>query len=112
MEQARASRAVAGLVEKALVERAPHALDGRRATVRATTRGCKVYEALFPRLAAVNTRLLAALDDKELKIFERCLDKPTRQASCILTDSAVTAPKADRRRGGSRRVWGTHESEM
>ncbi|QJW83236.1 hypothetical protein HK414_00085 [Ramlibacter terrae] len=47
--------------------------------------------------------MLAVLDAKELAVFERALDKLTEAAERIAATRPVDA-KADRRRGGARRV--------
>jgi DNA-binding MarR family transcriptional regulator len=110
VEQARASRALADLVEKGLAVRTADPADARRAVVRVTPKGRRLYAALLPRLAAVNTHLLSVLDDDELATFERCLAKLCAHAARVLDALPASAPKADRRRGGSRRVWHVRES--
>jgi len=105
VEQARASRALTSLADKRLVSRQVDALDARRATVAATAAGVRLYRRLFPRLAQINVRLLDVLDDKELASFEACLDKLTRNAAGVLAAAGHGGPKAERRNGGSRRIW-------
>jgi DNA-binding MarR family transcriptional regulator len=105
LEQGRVSRTLRSLLEKDLVRRAADHDDGRRATVCATAAGRELYAQLFPKLAHVNVTLLAALTDEELGGFERCLSKLTQHALQLQAQVSVTTPKADRRRGGSRRVW-------
>ncbi|MBK0392701.1 MarR family winged helix-turn-helix transcriptional regulator [Ramlibacter algicola] len=105
MERARASRTLASLVEKHLVTRSADSGDGRRATVCATAEGRLLYARLFPLLTEVNVRLLSVLEDGELQVFEHCLDKLTANARQVLRNLPADAPKADRRSGGSKRVW-------
>lgn len=105
VERARASRALSSLAAKRLVVRLSQPADGRRATVRATADGVRLYRRLFPRLAEVNVRLLAALDDQELDALEECLRKLTATAERILGDPPPSELKTPRRLGGSRRVW-------
>ena len=105
VERARASRALSSLAEKRLIVRLAHPTDMRRATVRATGDGVRLYRRLFPRLAEVNVRLLAALDDQELDALECCLRKLTANAERILSDRPRSNQKTPRRLGGSRRVW-------
>ena len=104
LEQARASRTLTLLAAKGLIARERDARDARRALVRATAKGEQLYAQLFPRLARVNERLVSVLDDAELAVFERCVAKLTAHAQHVL-DEGTASPKADRRRGGSRRVW-------
>lgn len=105
MDQARASRTLASLVDKRLVHRTTDSKDRRRASVAATAAGIALYARLFPRLAEVNARLVSVLTDDELATFEACLEKLTAQAMKVLLGSPASHAKADRRQGGSRRVW-------
>jgi DNA-binding MarR family transcriptional regulator len=105
MDQARASKAVASLVHKKLAAKQPDAADRRRCALSATTAGKTLYAQLFPQLAEINRRLASVLDDDELQVFERCLRKLTDHARQLSVDGAGVSVKADRRLGGSRRVW-------
>lgn len=105
VEQARASRALAALVEKKLARREVDPLDHRRATLRATEAGAALYRELFPQLAAINRRLASALDAHELEVLDRCLDKLTARAREVLAEGGGVSARADRRRGGARKVW-------
>jgi DNA-binding MarR family transcriptional regulator len=105
LDQARASKAVTCLVEKKLAAKERDPADQRRSTLSATAAGNTLYAQLFPQLAAINRRLASVLDDTELAVFESCLRKLTQHARDLLQEGAGVAVRADRRHGGSRRVW-------
>jgi hypothetical protein len=105
-----ASRQIGVLVGKRLVQRIAAAPGHARHEVRATAAGQCLYADLFPQLAAINRRLMAALDTDEALVLERLLDKLWDRARAIREQDAGTEPdqpRADRRHGGSRRRWET-----
>ncbi|MEO6409477.1 MAG: MarR family transcriptional regulator [Burkholderiaceae bacterium] len=103
LERAVVSRRVTALVDKRLVERTRSSTDARRAEVRANMSGQRLYSELFPRLAAINRRLMAGLDPAEALALERALDKLTTRARQIQREGDGVEARADRRHGGSRR---------
>lgn len=105
LEPARVSQTVTRLVQKGLVERVELPSDRRRATLRATPAGVELYTALFPQLAQINRRLMAALDGEESAMLERCLDKLTRRAREIHDQGGGVEARANRHLGGSQRFW-------
>jgi DNA-binding MarR family transcriptional regulator len=106
VEAGRVSRTVASLCDKRLVARSPDPVDGRRATLRATPEGVDLYAHVFPCLAAINTRLVSVLDQHELEVLDRCLDKLTDQARAVLASGGGGVDvRPDRRHGGSRQTW-------
>ena len=88
-----------------LVERHAAGTDRRRAIVAATPSGRRLYESLWPELAAINRRLMSALDDDEAEVLDRCLRKLTDLAQAIHDDGGGVDVRTDRRLGGSRRFW-------
>jgi DNA-binding MarR family transcriptional regulator len=106
-ERAIVSRHVTALVAKALVQRIEQAGDRRRAELVATPAGQNLYRAIFPRLAQINRRLMAALDANEAALFEQLLDKLTARARQIRDEGGDDEARADRRHGGSRRFLQT-----
>jgi DNA-binding MarR family transcriptional regulator len=106
MNQARVSRLLTDVMAKGLIERIEHDDDRRRATVCVTAAGKRLYTELFPLLAAINRRIMAVLDESEALILERCLRKLTDRAQTILDEGGGVDVRADRRRGGSRRIRG------
>jgi DNA-binding MarR family transcriptional regulator len=104
-ERAIVSRQVTGLVAKGLVQRIERPGDRRRAELVATPAGRHLYGALFPQLAQINRRLMAALDATESAMLERLLDKLTERALLIHHEDNGDEARADRRHGGSRRFF-------
>lgn len=104
-EQARVSKLLTEIMGKGLVERIEDDGDRRRATVRVSAAGRKLYAELFPQLAAINRRIMAALDESEALVLEECLRKLTERAQAIYDEGGGVDVRADRRHGGSRRVW-------
>lgn len=104
-DRARTSRVVAALVEKGLVARRAHRTDKRRAMLAITEAGNALYAELFPRLAAINERLMAVLDDHEAALLQEFLERLSDQAVCIQREGDGVNERADRRRGGARAVW-------
>jgi DNA-binding MarR family transcriptional regulator len=102
----RVSQALRRLVAKKLVERQVLPGDRRRATVGASDEGRRLHAMLWPELAAINRRLMAALDGEEAATLDRCLAKLTALAQRIYDEGGGVDVRADRRLGGSRRFWG------
>lgn len=104
LDRSRTSKGLVSLLAKGLVERQPHPADGRRATVALTTAGRELYSRIFPRVRKVNTDLLAVLSNDEVQTLAQLLAR--LQARAFEIDRAGhTAKSADRRGGGSLRVW-------
>lgn len=106
LERARVSRHITGLVEKKLIARLGVPKDGRRAVVELTARGLNLYAELFPKSVALNNMVLQALVPAELEAFDKALARLTEAADKISQSNPIKE-KADRRRGGSRRISGT-----
>ncbi|HEX2543169.1 MAG TPA: MarR family transcriptional regulator [Caldimonas sp.] len=104
-EAGRVSAALRRLTAKKLVERHVLADDRRRVVVGASAEGRRLHALLWPELAAINRRLMAALDADEAETLDRCLDKLTATAQRIYDEGGGVDVRADRRLGGSRRFW-------
>ena len=105
IDPGRVSLTLRRLAAKALVERRAAGADRRRAIVAATPSGHCLYESLWPELAAINRRLMSALDDDEAEMLDRCLSKLTSLAQRIHDEGGGVDVRTDRRLGGSRRFW-------
>ena len=105
IEFARVSRTVKSLSAKRLVERVTSSSDRRRALLAATQKGKLLYTELMPQLAAINSRLMAVLDDGEALLLEQFLARLTAQAEAIHAAGDGVAVKTGRHLGGSRRIW-------
>ncbi len=102
VDQARVSRAIGNLVAKGLACRQPLP-QGSRQLLDLTSAGHELYEALFPRLAAINQRIMAVLDEGEALLLEVLLQRLTTQAREILKQGGGVDVRTNRRLGGSRR---------
>lgn len=105
IEAGRVSLIVSRLARKGLIERVAGDRDRRRAVLRATAAGRKLYAELFPELAAINRRLVSVLDAEEVAVLDRCLAKLTAHAQQIYQAGGGVDAKAERRLGGAGRVW-------
>lgn len=103
LDRPRTSRAIGTLVAKGLVERVPQPGDHRRASVALTADGRRLFDEVFPQVAAINAEMVAALDDGLEQALDEALARLTRQAE-RLNAERVQDVRADRRAGGSRRV--------
>lgn len=103
LDRPRASRGIAVLAAKRLVQRAVEPGDARRARVTLTKAGRRLYDELFPQIAALNASVMAAIDDDAVRALDDALARLTGQAE-RLNAEVVRDVRADRRAGGSRRV--------
>ena len=101
----RASRVVASLAAKGLVVRTADGADRRRAMLAISPSGRALYRAILPKLRKINERLMSVLTEEEARLLEDYLCRLTEHAQRILGDGGGVAERADRRKGGSRRVW-------
>jgi DNA-binding MarR family transcriptional regulator len=103
LDRARTSRSIGVLVGKQLVQRVPLPSDPRRARVSLTPAGQKLYEELFPQIAAINTQLLSALDDATVDALATAIERLHAKAQ-ELNLALVTDVSTGRWQGGTRRV--------
>lgn len=105
LDRPRTSRALASLRSKGLVEREATRGDGRRATIRLTDAGRQLHDRVFPEVAAINARLVEALDDAAVQALDHALTRLTEHAE-QLNRAVVQDVRADRHAGGRRRRLG------
>ncbi|TFZ03928.1 MarR family winged helix-turn-helix transcriptional regulator [Ramlibacter humi] len=105
LDRARTSRAITSLVAKRLVRREAGPGDRRQVRLSLTPAGQSLHDELFPQVAAVNRDLLAVLDEGEAAALQAALDRLQSRAD-ELHQAAAALPKADRRRGRTRRALG------
>ncbi len=74
LEKAYASRLVARLAARGLLERAPNPADQRSTLLRATAEGERLRGAIYAAAAARNARLMAALPEARRAAFLEDLD--------------------------------------
>lgn len=103
LDRARTSRAIANLVQKGLVQRVAEADDSRRAVVSIRPPGQALYQKVFPVVARLNAQLVEVLDDNELRVLDRALERLTAHARDVNKRVAAEI-KTMRRAGGTRRI--------
>jgi DNA-binding MarR family transcriptional regulator len=103
LDRARTSRSIGMLVSKQLVQRVALPSDPRRAQVSLTEAGRKLYDEVFPQIAAMNTQLLSVLDEATVEVLATAIERLHTKAQ-ELNLSLAGDIKARRRQGGSRRM--------
>ena len=103
LDRARTSRSIGVLVGKQLVQRTPLPSDPRRARVSLTQAGQRLYEEVFPQIAAINTQLLSTLDDATVDALATAIERLHAKAQ-ELNLALVTDVSTGRWQGGTRRV--------
>ena len=83
MDKVAVSRAVSGLMQAGLVERATDSSDRRRSSLRLSPRGRTVHARIVPLALAFQDRLYAALSDDERRTFDDLSDKLLARARTI-----------------------------
>jgi hypothetical protein len=71
--------------------------------VALTAAGHRLYDKLFPQIAAINAAVLACLDDDTVRSLDAALSRLTNEAERLNLEVQRDV-RADRRAGGSRRV--------
>ena len=75
MDKVAVSRAVARLLERALIQREIHGDDRRRSVLTLTEAGHSVYDEVAPMALACERRLLDPLSEDERVLLARLIDK-------------------------------------
>jgi len=100
LDRVRTSRALQGLLAKALVRTERDARDGRKVWVSLTEAGQALYAQVFPRVAQINVELGAVLAPEELSVLWRSLDRLEAQGRCLLQQGRAPGKANRSRRGG------------
>ena len=75
LDKVQVSRAVAGLIEKKLLERSADNIDRRNSILNLTIEGWKVYDQIAPEAVAFEARLKDSLDEREAAELDTLLSK-------------------------------------
>jgi DNA-binding MarR family transcriptional regulator len=75
MDKAKVSRAVATLLERGLIERAPHETDQRLIQLTLSKAGRRVYEAIIPRARAIEAQVTKGLSKADIAYLHKALDR-------------------------------------
>ena len=81
LDKVQVSRAVAGLIEKKLLERSADNIDRRNSILNLTIEGWKVYDQIAPEAIAFEARLKDSLDEREAALLDTLLSKLTDKAT-------------------------------
>jgi len=83
MDKVAVSRAVAGLMQRGLVERVTDRSDRRRASLRLSPRGKAMHARIVPLALAYEARLCEALSAEERKTFNNLVDRLFARAEAL-----------------------------
>jgi DNA-binding MarR family transcriptional regulator len=83
MDKVAVSRAVAGLMNQGLVERATDKADRRRASLRLSTKGRAMHAKIVPIALDYEARLYMALSAEERKAFDTLSDRLFARAEAL-----------------------------
>ncbi|WP_421998014.1 MarR family winged helix-turn-helix transcriptional regulator [Reyranella sp.] len=83
MDKVAVSRAVAGLEERGLVERATDRTDRRRASLRLSARGQAMYARIVPLALDYEGRLAEALSDEDRRSLDAAIDRLMARARTL-----------------------------
>lgn len=75
MDKAKVSRAVASLLKRGLIERAPHVTDQRLIRLTLSKAGRGIYEAIIPRARAIEADVTKGLSKADIVHLHRVLDR-------------------------------------
>ena len=97
------SKAVTAMVKKGLVERRVLPGNRRITQLQLSEAGQRLYEEILPLVEEVNRELMAQLAPQEIESLDSMMERMQRQADEMALRLSQM-PRANRRRGGSRRV--------
>jgi DNA-binding MarR family transcriptional regulator len=83
MDKVAVSRAVAGLMQRGLVERATDRRDRRRARLRLSARGRAMHARIVPLALDYESRLYGALSSEERRSFDALTDRLLGHAKAL-----------------------------
>jgi DNA-binding MarR family transcriptional regulator len=83
MDKVAVSRAVAGLLQRGLVERAIHSDDRRRSLLRLSARGRAMYARIVPLALGYEAKLYEALTAEERRTFNSLTDRLFARAEAL-----------------------------
>ena len=93
LDRARTSRALTGLADKGLVQRTPKPSNRREVLLHLTPAGHALHNALLPRAAAINQRLLSILSPAQAQELAQLLHHLQQQAQSMTATATEHAPE-------------------
>lgn len=95
LDRARTSRTLTRLADKKLISRQPRPSDRREVHVFLTEEGRRVYQAVFPRVAAINRELASALTTTERKQLDHLVHALQARVHEMVAASKQVLPPID-----------------
>ncbi|MGE0331766.1 MAG: MarR family winged helix-turn-helix transcriptional regulator [Ramlibacter sp.] len=109
LDRSLTSKVLRSLRDKKLVQKNHRSVNGRYAQMAITDAGKALHERLLPRVAQINAALLEGLSADDVERLSALLQVLARRAQ-DLVHSELVEGDANRRQGGSRRMWATSGS--
>lgn len=95
LDRARTSRTLTRLADKKLISRQPKPSDRREVHVFLTEEGRRVYQSIFPRVAAINRDLASALSPAERALLDQMLNTLQGRVHEMVAESKHLLPPID-----------------
>lgn len=95
LDRARTSRTLTRLEEKKLIRRQPRPSDRREVHVFLSDEGRRVYQAIFPQVAAINRELASALTPAERGQLDHAIEKLQARVHGMVAASTHRLPPVD-----------------
>lgn len=96
MDRAQVSRALAGLVQRAIVTRETSRLDQRDVLVALTPSGIEAHDVIIAMAGSVNRQLIEAIPDQHRAVFDAVLSHLKARAETLLETETGAKVKATR----------------
>jgi DNA-binding MarR family transcriptional regulator len=104
LDRSLTSKVLRSLRDKNLVNKSSNCSNGRYALMALTDTGRALHERLLPRVAQINTALLEGLSTDDVNRLSSLLQILSQRAQGLMHSDLVEVA-ANRRQGGSRRIW-------
>jgi DNA-binding MarR family transcriptional regulator len=111
MDKVTVTRAAQGLARRRLVQREPHASDGRSHRLKLTAAGRRLHEQIAPLALHYQARLLCGMDSRAIETLERQLRR-LQQAAGALEPAVNEWPLRLASAGACARVAATGQREL
>jgi DNA-binding MarR family transcriptional regulator len=95
LDRARTSRAITSLADKGLVRREPKPSDRREVHVYLTDAGRRLYDAVFPRIAAIQRELVSPFSAAERQQFSELIARLQASANRLNPAGDLLQPLED-----------------
>jgi DNA-binding MarR family transcriptional regulator len=93
VDKSQASRIVAGLIQRGILQRGADETDGRGVQLSLSPAGRVIYRKVFPKAVKRNEALLSVLSDEDRMCLERILTQLTDRAGVLLDEARLKTSK-------------------